>query len=84
MPPRDSQLLFRRNDLRRAIRAVQDLGLPIERIEIGQDGGFVIIPGTPAQQQAAAGTAAWDKATEEMKAKAKSSPPKRAKRRGAA
>lgn len=77
MPPKDTQLLFRRNDLRRAVRSVQDLGLPIERIEIGQDGRIIIVPGTAGQQQQAAAAAEWDKATAEAEAKAKSKPPKR-------
>ena len=82
MPPKDSKLLFRRTELRRAIQSVQDRGLPIARVEIGQDGGFVITPGSPAQQEVAAGAAEWDRATEQVKAKAKlKPPPKRAKRK---
>jgi hypothetical protein len=35
---------FRRTDLKRAISAAQDLGLSLERVEIGKDGKITILP----------------------------------------
>lgn len=79
MPPEDSKILFKRTDVRRAIRSVRDLGLPVERVEIGQDGKIVVVPGTAAQQQQAAASEEWAKATEQAKAKAKAKPAERRK-----
>jgi hypothetical protein len=68
---------FRRSDLQRAIRAARDAGVPVERIEVGKDGGFALHTGklvidnveNAAKQQ-------WQRATEELTAKPK---PKTAK-----
>lgn len=34
---------FRRTELTRALRAARDAGVPIERIEVGKDGGFKLV-----------------------------------------
>jgi hypothetical protein len=34
--------LFNRNDLRRAIRSAQEMGLSVDRFEIGRDGKIVV------------------------------------------
>jgi hypothetical protein len=46
MPPRDKQVLFKRTDVRRAVRSVQDLGLPIGRVEIDRGKIIVIVGAT--------------------------------------
>jgi hypothetical protein len=63
---------FRRSDLQRAIRALQEAGVPFEGIEVAKDGGFVIHTGKleitnvedAARQQ-------WQRATEELSTKPK-------------
>jgi hypothetical protein len=39
--------LFKERDVKRAARAVLAMGLDIARIEIGQDGRIVVVPGEP-------------------------------------
>jgi hypothetical protein len=34
--------LFRRNDVRRALRSAQEMGLPVDSFEIGKDGKIVV------------------------------------------
>ncbi len=38
---------FLRTDLMRAMRAAQDLGLTLDRVEIGNDGKIILIPAKP-------------------------------------
>jgi hypothetical protein len=38
---------FRQSDIRRAIKATRSSGIEIGRIEIGQDGRIVVVPGDP-------------------------------------
>ena len=40
--PRRGNSLFNRNDLRRAIRSAQEMGLSVDSFEIGKDGKIVI------------------------------------------
>jgi hypothetical protein len=34
--------LFKRNDVRRALRSAQEMGLPVDSFEIGKDGKIVV------------------------------------------
>jgi hypothetical protein len=40
--PRRGSNLFNRNDLRRAIRSAQEMGLSVDSFEIGKDGKIVV------------------------------------------
>jgi hypothetical protein len=35
---------FRRTDLKRAIAAVRDLGLTLDRVEVDKDGKIILVP----------------------------------------
>ena len=67
-----SPLPFKKTDLARAIKSAKDAGLPLDRVEIDPSGRIVMIAASVQQQTQAAGAAAWDKATERAKARAKS------------
>jgi len=81
-PPR-SENLFKRNDLRRALRSAREEGIAIERFEIDpHDGRIIVYGGKPAAQEAAAGAKAWDDATEQLtKPKPAATPAKRTTKR---
>jgi hypothetical protein len=57
--------LFNRNDLRRAIRSAQEMGLSVDRFEIGRDGKIVVHThkGEPTANP-------WDAETAKLQAKA--------------
>jgi hypothetical protein len=38
---------FLRTDLMRGMRALQDLGLALDRVEIGNDGKIILVPRKP-------------------------------------
>lgn len=42
-----SRVTFRHRDLKTALKAAQEAGVPIGRIELRADGTVVIIPGVP-------------------------------------
>ena len=42
------KLLFKERDLRRALRAADRSGVPVQRVEIDREGRIILIPGTPA------------------------------------
>jgi hypothetical protein len=44
--------LFKERDVTRATKAVLAAGLEIARIEIGKDGGIIVVPGKPEPQAA--------------------------------
>jgi hypothetical protein len=62
MPPRDKQVLFKRTDVRRAVRSVQDLGLPIGRVEIDRGKIIVIVGATRDDDTESKGTNPFDTA----------------------
>jgi hypothetical protein len=45
--------LFKERDVTRAAKAVLAAGLEIARVEIGKDGGIIVVPGKPEGQAAA-------------------------------
>jgi hypothetical protein len=45
--------LFRERDVTRAAKAVRAAGLEIARVEIGKDGGIIVVPGKPEGQAGA-------------------------------
>jgi hypothetical protein len=45
--------LFKERDVTRAAKAVLAAGLDIARVEIGKDGGIIVVPGKPEAQAAA-------------------------------
>jgi len=49
-----SQVLFKRADMRRAIRSAQEAGLPIDRVEIDKT-GKIIVHAAKREQQSASG-----------------------------
>jgi len=50
---------FLRTDLMRAMRAAQDLGLTLDRVEIGNDGKIVLVPGKPAADRDGGAVDEW-------------------------
>lgn len=51
---------FRQRDLTAAIKAVEAAGKRVGRIEVGKDGGFVIIPSHENAEPVAAEANEWD------------------------
>jgi hypothetical protein len=43
----------------RAMRAAQDLGLTLDRVEIGNDGKIVLVPGKPAADRDGGAVDEW-------------------------
>jgi len=47
-----SSSLFKRSDMRRAIRSAQEAGLPIDRVEIDKAGTIIVYAAKRGQQRA--------------------------------
>jgi hypothetical protein len=68
---------FRETEVRRAIKAARKEGLPVERVEVTNSGGFVIHTGKlEITSQEDAAKQAWHRATEELQSKPKPKPTK--------
>ena len=46
----DKRTPFKMHDMRRALRAIKEEGLSVDRIEVDPTGKFVIVSGTISQQ----------------------------------
>ena len=69
-PTPRSRNLFKRNDLRRAVRSAQEAGLTVRRVDVSQEGTISVIVGEPAGNEAAAPSAVgnpWSEAIEQAK-----------------
>ena len=58
------KLLFKERDLRRFVRGVQKLGIPMQRAEIDRDGRIVVVVGPPEDRECSETTERneWDAA----------------------
>jgi hypothetical protein len=52
---------FRPGDVKRAIKAVRDAGLEVQRVEFDQNGRPVIVTGKPEAQDENTGGKEWDR-----------------------
>jgi len=62
--------LFNRNDLRRAIRSAQEMGLSVDGFEIDRDGKIVVHTRKGSTGEPGAAVNPWDAETTKLQAKA--------------
>jgi hypothetical protein len=68
--PRRGTNLFNRNDLRRAIRSAQEMGLSVHSFKIGRDGEMIFYTRRSESGEPGAAANPWDAETAKLQAKA--------------